>query len=206
MRIIVIVLFVIAGGMAVKAQGHAQQTTFGSETEVVRPVAVSQSVLKKIGAKDWQRAEECQKDNQFREKTLSDHFLASALKVQTSKGKLDLLVIQANSICFWGAHNTHIWILAKNVGEKAGSYRKIFDVQTDWLKVSTISRRRFPDLTLFSHTAVELYISTYRYFRGSYRATKCDVQMAGDDSPNPRTISCEKYNWEFREKEVAPGN
>lgn len=206
MKLVSILFFVAAGGILANAQGAGQQTTFGSETEIVRPVAVSISVLKKIGVDDWQHAEECQKDSQFRKKTLSDHFLASALKVQTSKGKRDLLVIQANSICFWGAHNTHIWILAKNVGEKAGSYRKIFDVQTDWLKVSTRSRRPFPDLTVFSHTAVELYISTYRYSRGNYRATRCDVQRMGDDSPKPRTISCKNYNCEFREKEASSGN
>lgn len=206
MKIVAIVLFVIASGMAVKAQGHAQQTTFGSETEIVRPATVSISILKKIGAEDWKQAEKCQKDDQFREKALSDHFLASALNVQTLKGKLDLLVIQANSICFWGAHNTHIWILAKGPGEKSSSYRKIFDVQTDWLEVSTRSRRSFPDLKLFSHTAVELYVTTLRYSSGSYREVKCDVQMMGDDSPKPRTISCKKYNWEFREKEASSGS
>lgn len=206
MKVIAIFLFVVSGVMTVRAQNTAQQTMFGSEVEITRPVTVSPSVLRKTGRDVRNEMSKCQKDKYRRATTLPDHFLGSLLNVHTSTGEKELLILQGNSGCFWGAHNTRIVILAKKSGTADSTYKKIFEVQTDWLEVSTRSRRPFPDLTVFSHTAVELYVSTYRYSRGNYRAIKCDVQMAGDESPKPRTISCEKYNWEFREKEASPGN
>lgn len=192
--------------MAVRAQGAAQQTMFGSEVEVTRAVAVSNSVLRKIGRDDWNELKKCQGNEFRREKKISDHFLGSLLTVRTSGGEKDLLILQGNSGCFRGFHNTRIWILAKKSGAADRTYKKIFEVQTDWLEVSTSSQSAFPNLTVYSHTAVELYITTFRYSRGRYRQVGCNVQKAGDDSPKPRTIRCEKYNWEFREKEASTAN
>ncbi|HQZ98535.1 MAG TPA: hypothetical protein PLP21_19635 [Pyrinomonadaceae bacterium] len=206
MKVIAIFLFVVSGVMTVRAQNTAQQTMFGSEVEITRPVTVSPSVLRKTGRDVRNEMIKCQKDKYRRATTLSDHFLGSLLNVHTSTGEKELLILQGNSGCFWGAHNTRILILAKKSGTADSTYKKIFEVQTDWLEVSTRSRRPLPDLTVFSHTAVELYVTTLRYSSGSYREVKCDVQMMGDDSPKPRTISCKNYNWEFREKEASPGN
>jgi len=206
MKVIAIFLFVAGGVMAVRAQGAAQQTMFGSEVEVTRPVAVSNNVLRKIGRDVRNEMSKCQKDKYRRATTLSDHFLGSILNVHTSTGEKELLILQGNSGCFWGAHNTRILILAKKSGTADSTYKKIFETQTDWLEISTKSRRAFPDLTVVQHTAVELYITPFRYSHGRYRQVRCNVQKMGDDSPKPRTIRCEKYNWEFREKEASTAN
>lgn len=206
MKVIAMFLFVAGGVMAVRAQGAAQQIMFGSEVEVTRPVAVSNSVLRKIGRYDWNELEKCQGDEFRRARKISDHFLGSLLTVRTSAGEKEVLILQGNSGCFWGAHNTRIWILAKKSGAADRTYKKIFEVQTDWLEVSTKSRRAFPDLTVIQHTAIKLYVMIYRYSRGAYRQVRCNVQKAGDDSPKPRTIRCKKYNWEFREKEASTAN
>jgi len=196
-----VVLVVVFSAVGISAQDPGQQMTFGSEMDVMRPVKVPSSFLPQLGRGDRQQLARCQTQPDYpalRKKSRSDYFVGSLLNVRGKIGALDLLIVQSNSGCFYGAHNARFWILGKRKRESAMRYTKRFEIQADGLTVSAKTTRYYPDLEVFSHTAVEGFTSTYRYSQGRYRVIYCYAEQLGDDSPKPRRIRCSKYNWEFR--------
>lgn len=178
-----------------------QQTVFGSEMEIERPVKVPGRFVSLLSRDDRQRLSECQTGEyaaDLRKEHILDHFLASNMDVRNASGNLQLMIVQANSLCFWGAHNTHLWVLAKSKNAPATSYKMIFDGQMDWLEVAAKAVNIYPDVTVINHTAVEYFKSVMSYSRGEYRVKSCYAFPMGEDPPT-RKIRCSKYNWEFRQ-------
>jgi hypothetical protein len=181
------------------AFSQRQQTNFGSEVDVQQPVKVPLSFRSQLSKDDKHKLERCQSeaDLNLKKQSWSDHFVGSSLTVRNRIGELDLLVVQGDSGCFWGAHNTQFWILSKKKGAPPNSYRKLFEIRSDGLGISPRAKNIHPDVEVVSHTAVEGFTSKYRYLRGRYRETSCYAWPLGDESPTQR-IRCSKYNWEFR--------
>ncbi|MEO6050050.1 MAG: hypothetical protein ABIP78_01795 [Pyrinomonadaceae bacterium] len=178
---LLLLVFFVIGGLA------QQQTTFGSEMEIDRKEKIPPSFIQLLDKSDRRQLNKCQHNVDYpelRKSNLLDHFLVSALSVRNVKSRLDLLVVQANSICFWGAHNTKFWILSKEKSESAKNYKKIFEGQMDGLNISDRTSQIYPNLEIMNHTAIEFYKSTLRYSGGRYKVQSCYVENMGDDSPN----------------------
>ncbi len=183
------------------SQDSRQQTTFGSEMEIEKPIKVPSSFFRQMTKADRRKLNECQHQTEYpalQKKNWHDHFVGSVLDVRNAKGSLDILVVQADSGCFWGAHNTKFWILSKRKSESPKNYKKIFEGQMDGLEVANRASRVYPNLEIMSHTAIEMFTTTYRYRSGRYRAGACYVENMGDDSPNRPRVKCGKYDLEFR--------
>ncbi len=197
----VILLSLCVFGINGFSQARQQQRSFSSGEPMDRPVHVPSSFIRLMSREDRRKLNKCQRQSEYptlRKKNIYDHFLGSMLDVRNSKGGLDLMVVQADSGCFYGAHNTMFWILSKKKGSSSKNYKKIFEGQMDGLDVAKRTSGIYPNLEIINHTAIEAFSTTYRYLRGRYRAGECWAYNMGDPNSNQSRIRCEKYNWEFR--------
>lgn len=183
-------------------QGQKRQTDFGSESEIVRPVAIPQSFFRSLSPEDRRQLRKCQSDDEFnlRKERESDHFVGSTLNLTTRRGRIDVLVVQARSICFMGAHNTRFWMLVKKRGASTKSYVKMFEMQADGFYIGDSTKRDYPELSFMSHTAIENFTNTFSYIRGRYRNVSCYARPNGDESNPPKRIRCSQYKGQFREQ------
>jgi hypothetical protein len=201
MRFAVIMLVLSAVSGSGQTRTASQQTVFGAEEDIVRPTKIPSTFVRQLSPADRKRLKECQGDKNVpgrQRRNAVEYFIGSLLHVRNSTGGLNLLIVQSNALCFDGAHNSRFWVLDKKKSEPATKYNAIFDIQADGLTVSPRAARVYPDLEVFSHTAIEGFTSTFKYSRGRYRRTSCYVEPLGDDSPKHPRVRCSKYNWEFR--------
>jgi hypothetical protein len=200
MRNAVVVFFFTLVAANNLAQGK-QQTRFGPEIDIEQRAGIPSYFSALLTKDDRQMLTRCQHDNELsylHKKSALDHFVGSFLDVRNPSGITTLLIVQSDSSCFNGAHNSKFWILAKQKNKTSARYKKIFEGQADGLEVAKKANLRYPRLEVFSHTAVEGYTSTLKYSRGTYRTVSCYVEALEDDKSTRRKIACEKYNWEFR--------
>lgn len=178
------------------SQDSKQQTIFGSDMEIDRPVKVPSSVIGSFAKEDKKRLEQCQAEEDvpgLAKGSPEKHFLGSVLLTTT----LEFLVVKSASPCFNGAHNARFWLFAKPIKTSVREYTLLFQTQGDGFSLHLDANQAYPEIEVFSHTALEGYTSAFSYSRGRYSERSCYVQPLGEDPPTKR-IKCRDYNWEFR--------
>jgi hypothetical protein len=201
MKTVIFIVLVTLFANICFAQTGKKQTTFGSEMDIEEPVKIPLSFLSQLSHEDRRNLQKCSSkgDSSLSVKANPlDNFVGSELDVRNPRGGSQLLIVKSNSACFDGAHNSRFWILAKKRGQSFAKYRRVFETQANGLSVSNKASVVYPNLEVFSHTAVEGFTSTVKYVRGKYRTTSCYVEPLGEENPRKRRMKCSKYHWEFR--------
>ncbi len=156
----------------------AGQTSFSSEGKITKAVKLPAKVLKQLGAYNAGQLAECQKDKSLRKTKAADHFAASALNFNGDN--VPDLIVQAQTPCFMGAHNTTFWIFTRSNQKSNADYKMAFDIAADFLKILDTSTNNFRNIETASHTAVELYTIRWKYDGEKYQKSECTISDEND--------------------------
>lgn len=160
-------------GQSKQTRKVEEQISFGSETPIARPVKLPKSVLEQLTEFEDGRLKQCQQSDS-RESDISTHFAASAVNINND-GEQDLFV-QAQTLCFMGAHNTTFWIFTKVEQRLFPGYDLIFSVRTDWLEILKKYTNGYRDIRTIGHTAIELYTTTWEFDGQKYQPRQCTIE------------------------------
>jgi hypothetical protein len=165
---------------APRARPQAEQTEFGSETVMSRPVNIPKEVTAQLLELDGGRLKECLKGEGQTVADVPKHFTASEVNVNDD-GARDL-VVQAQSLCFMGAHLTVWWVFSK-AGSGSGArataaYDLLFSGGGDGLTVLKTATNGFRDIETvsFSGAGAQLYTTVWKFDGGGYKASLCTVR------------------------------
>lgn len=161
-----------------------EQTSFSSEGKISKPVKIPENVLKQLGEYDDRQLEQCQQDEFSRKANAAEHFAASKINLNGDQW-LDLIV-QAQTHCFMGAHNTTFWIFT---GKSETTYELTFDIAVDFLEILKTSTKGYRDIETASHTAVELYSVRWKFDSQKYQKSECKVRDS--ETEKMRKIKCD---------------
>ncbi|MEJ7577578.1 MAG: hypothetical protein WKF74_11300 [Pyrinomonadaceae bacterium] len=164
----------IASGQRRRTQQTKEQISFGSETLIKRRVRIPQNVLNQLSDFEDGYLKRCQQDEYSRQQNIANHFAASALNIN-SDGQGDLIV-QAQTQCFMGAHNTTFWIFAKVAQRLYPGYDMIFAKRADFLGILKSSTNGYRDIETASHTTLETYTTIWKFDGQNYQPRLCTIQ------------------------------
>lgn len=163
-----------AFGQRSRVRSVKEQTSFGSETPIKRRVKLPKDVLEQLASFDDGYVERCQESEFSREPNISNHFAASPININNDRQQ-DLLV-QAQTLCFMGAHNTTFWMFAKVEQRLLPGYDLVFTLRADFLSVLKTSTNGYRDLETASHTALELYSTVWKFDGQKYQPRLCTIE------------------------------
>lgn len=162
-----------------------EQTSFSSEGEISNRVKIPADVLKQLSEYDEGRLSQCQQDADTSKPNAAEHFAAS--KINLNGDTRPDLIVQAQTSCFMGAHNTTFWLFVDTNKKSTASYKLVFDVAVDFLKVLKTSAERYRDIETASHTAVELYTIKWTFDNQKYKKSRC---LLTDENNKVSKIEC----------------
>ena len=174
-------LFIQGSGQSKKikqSENFKEQTSFSSEEKISNAVKLPPNILKQLARYDDGQLEKCQQDKLTRKRNAAAHFAAS--KINLNDDKQSDFIVQAQTLCFMGAHNTTFWIFTDSKSKSAEKYQLTFDIAVDFLKILNTSTKGFRDIETASHTAVELYTINWKYDGEKYRQNECTVTDEND--------------------------
>jgi hypothetical protein len=149
-----------------RAKRVKEQISFSSEGNILNRVKLPKDILEQLSDYDNGQLKECQNGN-WRKADINDHFAAS--KININGDKQQDLIVQAQTTCFMGAHNTTFWIFAR-VGQRLSpGYELVFDLRADFLSILKTSTNGYRDIETASHTAVELYTTKWKFDGQKYQ-------------------------------------
>lgn len=176
--VVLLLIFCFFSAQVFAQSKKSGQTEFSSEGKIRKAVKLPASVLKRLGEYDERRLAGCQKDKFLRRTKAADHFAASAINFDGNA--FSDLIVQAQTPCFMGAHNTVFWIFTRSNQKPNAPYKMAFDIAADYLKVLNTSTSDFRDIETASHTAVELYTIKWKYDGEKYQKSECTVSDEND--------------------------
>ena len=174
-------LFIQVSGQSKKVkqtENLKEQTSFSSEGKISNAVNLPPDILKQLARYDDGQLEKCQQDKTTHKKNAAGHFAAS--KINLNDDKQSDFVVQAQTLCFMGAHNTTFWIFTNLKQKSTVQYQLTFDIAVDFLKILNTSTKGLRDIETASHTAVELYTINWKYDGEKYRQNECTVTDEND--------------------------
>ncbi|MDQ2747394.1 MAG: DUF1176 domain-containing protein [Acidobacteriota bacterium] len=186
--LIFVFLIADAGGQPRKTKQTAkikEQNSFSSESKVSNAVKLPSNILRQLAEYDDGQLANCQRDRFLRRSNAAKHFAASAIKLNADQ-QSDL-VVQAQTPCFMGAHNTIFWIFARS-NRNAANYNLKFELAADFLEILSSSTKGFRDLETASHTAVELYTIKWKFDGEKYQQSECTVT---DENDKTAKVECQ---------------
>ena len=150
-----------------------EQTSFSSDGKIVKIIKLPKDVLLQLNEYDDGRLKQCQSGD-WSESNITNHFAAT--KINLNGDKQSDLIVQAQTICFMGAHNTKFWIFT-DVGQRLSpGYELVFDMSADFLAVLKTATNGYRDIETGSHTAVEIYTTNWKFDGQKYQPRECKVE------------------------------
>jgi hypothetical protein len=149
------------------SQYAKEQTTFSSEEKISNAVKLPTSVLEQLAKFNDQQLEKCLTLRANK----ADHFAATHVNINSDK-RQDLIV-QAQTPCFMGAHNTSFWLFTVNADKQTQNFQLTFDTAVDSLSVLKTYSQGFRDLETRSQTLNEIYTIRWRFDSRKYQPYKC---------------------------------
>lgn len=178
---IIIALFVISSlfssivlGQRRRRRQSREQISFGSEIPVAHRVKIPQAVLNQLADFEGGQLRRCQQDESSRKPDMADHFAASPMNINND-GRTDL-VVQAQTVCFMGAHSTIFWIFAEVEQRLYPRYDLVFSERADFLGIRKTSSKGYRDIETASHTATELYTIVWKFDGQKYQRRLCSTE------------------------------
>jgi len=179
--VIIIALFIIISlfspvvlGQRRRTRQSREQLSFGSEIPIVHRVIIPQAVLNQLADFEGGQLRRCQQSESSRKPTMADHFAASPMNINND-GQTDL-VVQAQTLCFMGAHSTVFWIFAKFEPRLYPRYDMVFSERADYLGIRKPSSSGYRDIETASHTATELYTIVWKFDGQKYQRRLCSTE------------------------------
>ena len=160
-----------AGKSANQTTALKEQTSFSSEGKILSSVELPLDILRQLAEYDGGELAKCQQDEFTRQSNAAKHFAASKVNLDGDR-QLDLIV-QAQTPCFMGAHNTTFWIFTKRDKNAVPNYQLTFDIAVDFLKILKTSVNGYRDIETASHTAVELSTIIWKFDGRKYQRSEC---------------------------------
>lgn len=166
-----------------RARRPAEQTEFGSETVMSKPVNLPKDVTAQLLEVDGGRLKECLKEEGQTEADVPKHFAASEVNVNDD-GARDL-VVQAQSLCFMGAHLTVWWVFSKVEGGFGGrvepGYDLVFTGGGDGLSLLKTKTNGFRDIETmnFAGAGTQFFYTVWKFDGSEYKARVCTVEERG---------------------------
>lgn len=160
-------------GQSNRVRKTEEQTSFGSETPIATSVKLPQNVLEQLAEVQDGRLKQCQHSD-LRESDIANHFAASAVNINND-GESDLFV-QAQTLCFMGAHSTTFWIFTKVEQRLFPGYDLVFSQSTDWLELLKTSTNSYRDIRTAGHTALEVYSTVWTFDGRKYQPRECTIE------------------------------
>lgn len=148
-----------------------EQTSFSSETKVLYSVKLPPAILHKLAFYDDNQLKKCQENPDLRENDIQKHFAAS--RIQINDDKLNDFIIQSQTQCFMGAHNTTFWLFIAEKNKKGNGYRQLFDIASDDLKILKTKTNKHRDVETSSLTANEVSTILWKFDSEKYKPAKC---------------------------------
>lgn len=164
---------------------YNDQTSFSSEGKISKRVKLPAEVFKLLSEYDSGRLLQCQQDEYTRKSSIAEHFAATQINLN-GNGRQDLIV-QAQTPCFMGAHNTTFWMFVDANQKSTAGYKLIFDISVDFLKVLKTFSNGYRDIETGAHTAVELYTIKWKYDGQKYQKSECRLT---DEKNKTSKIDC----------------
>lgn len=161
-----------AGKSAKQTTALKEQTSFSSEGKISNSVKLPTDVLRQLAEYDGGELAKCQQDEFVRKSNAAEHFSASKINLDGDDQQPDLIV-QAQTLCFMGAHNTTFWIFTKRSRNATPNYELTFDVAVDFLKILKTSANGYRNIETASHTAVELSTIIWKFDGLKYQPSEC---------------------------------
>ncbi len=157
-----------------RASQVKEQVSFGSEGEIKNAVKIPKNVLEQLAEYDDGRLKQCQSDEFSRQTNIAKHFAATKINLNGDK-QLDLIV-QAQTSCFMGAHNTTFWIFTEVEQRLSPGHDLVFSIAADFMGVLKTSTNGYRDIETASHTALELYTTVWKFDGSKYEARVCKIE------------------------------
>ena len=180
-----VITFSAATVTAQTKKPHGEQSSFSSEEKISDAVDLPSNILKQLTEYDDGQLAKCQRDKLTRRSNIAAHFAAA--EINLNGDKLSDLIVQAQTLCFMGAHNTTFWLFTRTNSKSGRSYQPAFDIAADYLKILNSSTKGFRDIETASHTAVELYTIKWIFDGEKYRQSECTVS---DENEKVSKIEC----------------
>lgn len=163
-----------------------EQTSFGAEGSVERPVKLPRSVIELLLEVDNGQLKSCLKE----EPDISTHFEASRININVDA--YPDLIVKATSLCFRGAHVTAWWLFS-NLGTKDGldyNYELIFSKSADGIDVLSAQTNGFRDLNVSNYSSAGAVQNQdiYKFDGTDYQSRVCSVMY--DFNQKPIRIRC----------------
>lgn len=162
-----------------------EQTSFSSEGKISKPVKLPSEVLEQLAQYDEGQLTKCQQDEFTRRPSVAEHFAAAPINLDGDQ-RADLIV-QAQTPCFMGAHNTTFWMFTDSGAKPNVNYKMTFDITADFLTILKTSSNGFRDIETSSHTAVELYTIRWKFDGKKYRQSEC---LLRDENDQVTKVEC----------------
>ncbi len=168
----ILLIYPSALGQRRRINQPTEQIRFGSEIPIKRPIKLPKDVIEQLTQFEDGRLRECQQF-ELSEPNIENHFAASSVNINND-GQQDLIV-QAQTLCFMGAHNTTFWVFAKVEQRLFPGYDLIFADHADFLDVLKTSTNGYRDIESASHTALELYTTVWKFDGQKYQPRLCSI-------------------------------
>lgn len=160
---------------------YKQQSVFSSEEKVRNQTKIPHNILQQLKKYNDSQLENCQKDKDFRQSNISKHFAASKINFNRFTG----FVIQAQTPCFMGAHNTTFWIFQPIQKDK---YKLLFDISADSLTLLKTQTKGYRDVETSSLTVNEVSTIKWKFNGKIYQPKEC--WREGDSTNGKQKVSC----------------
>jgi hypothetical protein len=169
-----------------RARRPREQTSFGAETPIDRPVKLPAVVVKQLLEFEDGRLKQCLQNSDETAADVPKHFTASEADIN-GDGARDL-VVQAESLCFMGAHLTTWWVFSKTESKfgmrVAPGYDLVFSGRGDGLSILKATTYGFRDIETvnFAGAGSQFYTTVWKFDGSEYKARLCTVESGGKKS------------------------
>lgn len=170
----------LAAAHTQRARQPAEQTDFGSEMTMSKTVNLPKEVVAQLLEVEGGQLKSCLKEDGQTEADVSKHLAASEVNVNDD-GARDLIV-QAQSLCFMGAHLTVWWVFSKVEGgfgaKVRPGYELVFTGRGDGLKVLKTATNGFRDIESmsFAGAGTQFYYTVWKFDGREYKARLCTTK------------------------------
>jgi hypothetical protein len=169
-----------------RARRSGEQTSFGSETPISKPVKLPKGVAEQLLEVEDGRLKRCIEGNGETVSDVPNHFAASEADIN-GDGSRDLIV-QAVSGCFMGAHLTTWWVFSKTEAgfgmRVAPGYDLVFSGRGDGLSILKTQTNGFRDIETvsFAGAGTQFYYAVWKFDGSEYKARLCTAESRGRKS------------------------
>jgi hypothetical protein len=141
-----------------------EQTSFGAEEKIERPVALPADVLQALRRDEQSQA--CLAEGQSARDISASWFIAS--EINLNNDRLPDLIVMAKNPCLFGANVKPFWVFSNS----PRGHRLVLDVSAQGLDVMKIKSNSYRNIRAEAATATTLLMIDFKFDGRKYRARR----------------------------------